>query len=69
MELKDYLETLSKEDLISLLKGLSDANPSVKNYLSEKQNAFLKKRSLIVREKMMMALAQDIIVVRQKQER
>ncbi len=40
MELKDYLETLSKEDLISLLKDLSDTNPSVKNYLSEKQNAF-----------------------------
>ena len=40
MELKDYLETLSKEDLISLLKDLSDTNSSVKNYLSEKQNAF-----------------------------
>ena len=40
MELKDYLETLSKEDLISLLKDLSDTNPSVKNFLSEKQNAF-----------------------------
>ena len=40
MELKDYLETLSKEDLISLLNDLSDTNSSVKNYLSEKQNAF-----------------------------
>ena len=39
MELKEYLETLSKESLISLLLELSDTNSEVKKYLSEKQNA------------------------------
>ena len=39
MELKEYLETFSKEDLISLLMGLSDTNPLVKNFLTEKQKS------------------------------
>ena len=39
MELKEYLETLSKENLISLLMDLSDTNTGVRNYLTEKQNA------------------------------
>ena len=37
MELKQYLETLSKENLITLLMDLSDSNVEVKNYLTEKQ--------------------------------
>ena len=39
MELKEHLETLSKENLISLLMDLSDTNTGVRNYLTEKQNA------------------------------
>ena len=38
MELKEYLATLSKENLISLLMDLSDTNVEVRNYLTEKQN-------------------------------
>ena len=39
MDLKEYLETLSKEDLISLLIDLSGTNPSVDSFLTEKQSA------------------------------
>ena len=39
MELKEFLETLSKEVLISLLTDLSDANAEVRNYLIEKKTA------------------------------
>ena len=39
MDLKEYLTTLSKENLISLLMDLSDINKEVRIYLTEKQNA------------------------------
>ena len=39
MNLKEYLTTLSKENLISLLMDLSDINKEVRIYLTEKQNA------------------------------
>ena len=39
MDLKEYLTTLSKENLISLLMDLSDINKEVRSYLTEKQNA------------------------------
>jgi len=39
MDLKEYLTTLSKENLISLLIDLSDINKEVRIYLAEKQNA------------------------------
>ena len=39
MDLKEYLETLSKEDLISLLMNLSGTNSSVESFLTEKQRA------------------------------
>ena len=39
MDLKEYLETLSKEDLISLLMDLSGMNSSVESFLTEKQRA------------------------------
>ncbi len=39
MDLKEYLSTLSKENLISLLIDLSDINKEVRIYLTEKQNA------------------------------
>ena len=38
MTLKEYLETLSKEKLISLLMDLSGTNTEVRNYLTEKWN-------------------------------
>lgn len=39
MDLKEYLTTLSKENLVSLLMDLSDINKEVRIYLTEKQNA------------------------------
>ena len=39
MDLKEYLTTLSKENLISLLMDLFDINKEVRIYLTEKQNA------------------------------
>ncbi|MBO4639941.1 MAG: type III restriction endonuclease subunit R, partial [Treponema sp.] len=39
MDLKEYLQSLSKENLISLLMDLSDSNAAVKKYLTEKQNS------------------------------
>ena len=39
MELKQYLESLSKENLISLLMDLYDSNAEIKNYLTQKQNS------------------------------
>ena len=39
MDLKEYLTTLSKENLISLLMDLADINKEVRSYLTEKQNA------------------------------
>ena len=39
MNLKEYLTTLSKENLISLLMDLADINKEVRIYLTEKQNA------------------------------
>ena len=39
MDLKEYLTTLSKENLISLLMDLADINKEVRIYLTEKQNA------------------------------
>ena len=39
MNLKEYLTTLSKENLISLLMDLSDINKEIRIYLTEKQNA------------------------------
>ena len=41
MDLKEYLTTLSKENLISLLMDLADINKEVRSYLTEKQNALL----------------------------
>ena len=40
MDIKEYLKTLSKEDLISLLMDLSDTDSAVKNFLTEKQYSF-----------------------------
>ena len=39
MDLKEYLQSLSKENLISLLMDLSDSNATVKKYLTEKQKS------------------------------
>ena len=39
MDLKEYLQSLSKENLISLLMDLSDSNAEIKNYLKQKQNS------------------------------
>lgn len=39
MDLKEYLTTLSKENLVSLLMDLSDINKEVRIYLIDKQNA------------------------------